>query len=251
MRFLPMFSRPSPLQEVDFSRDKTCTIFKIVLCLFLSIALHLFLYAVSVKLAAKNSQLAIHPHSQKQNARVMGLRLIGAYGVDRQTAAKVIAPTILRLIPVPDAASIPPRASPMPPPELPAADLPQPSPPVFSSILSDPASRPAGELDVADFFPSSMVTVSATALADIDLDTVVRDVTTLPSELELTLLIDEQGNVVDVISYPVEISAQTTLVEKIGTVFKQAKFKPAEIDGRPVKSQLRIVVRSDAISVSP
>ena len=96
-----------------------------------------------------------------------------------------------------------------------------------------------------------MVTVSATALADIDLDTVVRDVTTLPSELELTLLIDEQGNVVDVISYPVEISAQTTLVEKIGTVFKQAKFKPAEIDGRPVKSQLRIVVRSDAISVSP
>ncbi len=181
------------------------------------------------------------------------MRLIGPSGNDQRAPTKIMTPTILRLTGVLDKfpSSAPAKSAPVA--EAHVDNLPLDSlldtPPIaaspLSSILSDPAEiRQADAIDVADFFPSFMVTVSATALTDVDLDAVVRDDALPLSELELTLLIDEQGKVVDVIAAPFETSSVLAWATQIGTVFKDVKFKPAEIDGRPVKSQMRIVVKS-------
>lgn len=75
------------------------------------------------------------------------------------------------------------------------------------------------------------------------IDPSLATITDIPfaGQIQLTVLIDANGMVADVIT-SVESNDARILAERIAAHFKDARFIPGEIDGKAVKSRLQITV---------
>ncbi len=182
--------------------------------------------------------------------------LIFGVAVQRPSTAPASEPILARIHAVPDAAADPPEPPREKPPrraarpavrtpaiaEPPAdasnrADLvrraqpatPETLPPVEMPLLADRTWYPAAQLDV---FPTALAPVRPAypqAAADAD----------AAGEVTLLLLIDETGRVHD--SAVVDAQPANTFEEAALEAFRAARFRPAERDGRSVRS--RVLVR--------
>ena len=65
----------------------------------------------------------------------------------------------------------------------------------------------------------------------------------------MTILVNEAGIVIDVIPVIGSESARA-FVERVAQRFKSTRFTPGEINGKAVKSQVRITVVSENLPVS-
>ncbi|GAB3549351.1 hypothetical protein GCM10027343_30940 [Noviherbaspirillum agri] len=100
-----------------------------------------------------------------------------------------------------------------------------------------------------DYLASGKLTQQPSPLAPIDLN--VADVSGIAfsGTVDLTILIDVDGTVVDVIpSTDAEEAREFT--ERVVERFKSARFRPGEINGRPVQSQVRVTVVSEELPSS-
>lgn len=100
-----------------------------------------------------------------------------------------------------------------------------------------------------DFLPPGRLTRLPTPLGEIDLDVPALNQFSFTGALEFSILIDENGVVVDVLSLA-ETEGEAIFSDRVAERFKHARFSPGEIDGRAVKSQVRIMVVSEDLSAS-
>jgi hypothetical protein len=118
---------------------------------------------------------------------------------------------------------------------LPAEPEPAGSPPESEPVAPDQGYLPPGRL-----------TRPPAPREDIDLNADGVNEHALPGKMELTILVDASGAVDDVI-ISITTEEARPFAERIAQRFKMARFAPGEIDGKPVKSQLRIMVVSESL----
>lgn len=94
------------------------------------------------------------------------------------------------------------------------------------------------------YMPSGRLTRAPHALTDIDLNADDISHTGFAGEVVLTLLIEPDGSVADVL-VPTDDADAAAFAELVAARFRSARFSPGEIDGRPVRSELRIKVVSE------
>lgn len=86
-------------------------------------------------------------------------------------------------------------------------------------------------------------------VVDIDLNVAgINDIADA-GKIEMTILVNEAGIVIDVIPVIGSESARA-FVERVAQRFKSTRFTPGEINGKAVKSQVRITVVSENFPVS-
>jgi hypothetical protein len=83
-------------------------------------------------------------------------------------------------------------------------------------------------------------------ITEIDLDVAGINDILISGKVELTVLINEAGMVVDVIP-EVEVESEREFAEIVAQHFRSAHFTPGEINGRAVNSQLKITVVSEVL----
>lgn len=113
-----------------------------------------------------------------------------------------------------------------------------------------PIIRPVGipdalqSLAVQDYVEPGRLTRVPAPASEIDLN--VAEISSLgySGRTNLTILINADGTVADVVSGPEEQGAPE-FVERVAARFKGARFIPGEIDGVAVKSRLKITVVSE------
>jgi hypothetical protein len=115
-----------------------------------------------------------------------------------------------------------------------------------TDLLSNPSSE---MVSLLGYMPAGLLTRLPAPLADIDLDAPVIENTAVTGKIDLTVLIDATGTVSDVIA-SVETENLRAFSERVAERFKSARFTPGEINGNPVKSQLRISVVSETLSTN-
>lgn len=120
----------------------------------------------------------------------------------------------------------------------------QPSEPIVNTTPAMQEIFPSDE-----YFSSGSLTHLPNPTAPIDLN--VDEVSEVPfsGSVELTILIDVDGTVVDVVP-TTDAENAADFIERVAARFKEARFTPGEINGRPVRSQFRITVVSEALPSS-
>ena len=186
------------------------------------IALHAALLAVPVRSA--------HTPETPPAAPAMQVRLLGTHDGDTDATHAAAAPVVGH-----DPAVQPP--APPPAAKLDAATASaSPPQPVFGLVA------PAGESDV-DYYPRA-----ALSLAPAAVDAIVIDYPPIADDSghhvsELSLFIDEAGRVTRVrVDGP---ALPAALEQAARAAFMGARFRPGEVDGRAVKSRIRIEVVFD------
>lgn len=96
------------------------------------------------------------------------------------------------------------------------------------------------------FLPAGQLTRLPRPTSDIDLNVAEIDATGFVGKAELTLLIDTDGNVITVVLGDPD-EASHAFSERVAERFKHVHFAPGEVDGKAVRSQLRIVVVSERL----
>lgn len=123
----------------------------------------------------------------------------------------------------------------------------------IDTAAEPPASPPAAASDIADAAQTAVardyatpgrLTKLAAPLSDIDLNVPDISASGFRGEANLTLLIDTDGSVADVIGGE-GLPGQDDFARHVAARFRSALFMPGEIDGKPVKSQLPITVVSE------
>ena len=91
------------------------------------------------------------------------------------------------------------------------------------------------------FLPAIKLTRQPAPLVDIDLNAATADDVGIPEKIELALLIDETGRVVEV-SILSERGRQSIFANHVAAAFRNARYRPGELNGVPAKSRLEITV---------
>lgn len=112
------------------------------------------------------------------------------------------------------------------------------------ALLSEPSLE---TIAAPDYFPAGRLTRLPVPLVDIDLDIPEIKEAAFSGQMELSVLIDENGIVIDVLG-AIETDMVRTFSDLVTERFKNARFVPGEIDGKAVKSQLQITVVSENLS---
>ena len=94
------------------------------------------------------------------------------------------------------------------------------------------------------YLPSGQLTRAPVPLEAIDLNATSIDEVAVVGRIELTILLDETGSVVEV-SIPDDPNSRSIFANRVTARFKKARFAPGEINGVPVKSRLQITVVSE------
>ena len=137
---------------------------------------------------------------------------------------------------------------------LPALDQNIPTEKLFSKVPSK-AFGPAAYFTVPEqiitsyYFQAGRLTRLPAPVSDIDLDVPDIHDMAFTGVTELTILIDERGTVIDVLT-SMEPEGIPLFVDLVIARFKNARFIPGEINGKAVKSQLQITVVSENLSAS-
>jgi hypothetical protein len=92
-----------------------------------------------------------------------------------------------------------------------------------------------------EYWPAGSLTRLPAPIDDIDLDSEGIPHLGFFGATILTILLDMQGQVENVIFTDVSDEARD-FAERVAQRFKEARFRPGEIDGRPVKSRLAVTV---------
>lgn len=94
------------------------------------------------------------------------------------------------------------------------------------------------------YLPAGRLTRPPVLLSDIDLN--VAEITELahPGRIELTILIDANGLIADVLP-SVENADMRLFADRVAARLSSVRFLPGELEGNPVKSQLKIIVVSE------
>lgn len=95
-----------------------------------------------------------------------------------------------------------------------------------------------------DYLSTGQLTRLPTPLANIDLNVAEISDLAFIGETQITLLIDEKGVVTDVRS-ATETEDARRFIERVAERFRNAQFRPGEINGKAVKSRLKIAVVSE------
>lgn len=95
-----------------------------------------------------------------------------------------------------------------------------------------------------NYFPAGSLTRLPEPITDIDLNTTAIDEVAVAGKAELTLLIDSDGTVADVLE-AVEGEDASVFSGLIAQRFRNARFTPGEINGKAVKAALKITVISE------
>ncbi len=99
-----------------------------------------------------------------------------------------------------------------------------------------------------DYLPVDRLTLRPTPVAPIDLNVAALNQIAIAGKLELTVLVNAEGFVVDAFTSIAAENPTREFADRVVALFKNARFKPAELDGRPVKSQLQIIVVSEKLA---
>jgi len=94
------------------------------------------------------------------------------------------------------------------------------------------------------YFLPDRLTRLPTPLTDIDLNATEIDEVALEGEIELTLLIDADGTVTDILTSVDQDNARI-FADRVAARFQNARYSPGEINGTAVRSQLRIKIVSE------
>jgi len=108
----------------------------------------------------------------------------------------------------------------------------------------DPAQRKPESATFQGYFPAGRLTRLPFPLADVDLDVTEIDEVAIEGAIELTILVEADGTVADVSASISQNNAQA-FADRVAARFQRARFAPGEINGKAVKSQLRITVVSE------
>jgi hypothetical protein len=129
-----------------------------------------------------------------------------------------------------------------------------PEPAVITSPMSETDLLPVGyettqptedTRESVEYVSSGRLTRLPTPLEDIDLD--LPDISGIAANgmVEMTLFIDSSGSVADVLALA-DTEDLRLFSNLVAERFRKARFAPGEINGRPVKSQLKITVVSES-----
>lgn len=115
------------------------------------------------------------------------------------------------------------------------------------TFAAEPGPKSATDQDYAAAGRLTRLPVPTT---DVDLNVAgINDIDVI-GKIELTVLISRAGIVVDVIPVA-EIESARVFAERVAQLFRNARFIPGEIDGKAVKSQLRLTVISERLGEPP
>ncbi|MDB5762388.1 MAG: hypothetical protein JWQ21_1383 [Herminiimonas sp.] len=101
--------------------------------------------------------------------------------------------------------------------------------------------RDSALLPNQDYLPLGRLTRLPVPVADIDLNVAEISDVALPGTIELTVLINADGTVADVVM-PIKNERTRVFADRVAERFKSARFIPGEMDGRAIKSRLEITV---------
>lgn len=110
-------------------------------------------------------------------------------------------------------------------------------------IASVPFAATTKSNEVRGYIPSGLLSRLPSPLSEIDLEALAFE-HQVAGQLDLTLLIDANGTVADVVSFANDEQLRD-FSERVAAHFKSARFTPGEINGIAVKSQLKITVVSE------
>jgi len=113
----------------------------------------------------------------------------------------------------------------------------------------DPATTSDSRANDHEYAIAGHLTRLPAPITDIDLNVPGINDSDVTGKVELTVLIDRNGNVTDVIPV-VEMESARVFAERVAQRFRMAQFKPGEIDGKAVNAQLRITVMSESLTES-
>jgi hypothetical protein len=113
-----------------------------------------------------------------------------------------------------------------------------------SPAESTPVPTPVGPVAAQEYLQRGQLTRLPTPLSEIDLNAVQLGEMGFSGQLELVVMIDAEGAVVEVRNYAIEENARA-FADGVAAHFRNARFTPGEVHGRPVRSQLRITVVSE------
>jgi hypothetical protein len=99
-----------------------------------------------------------------------------------------------------------------------------------------------------DYLTAGNLTRLPEPITEIDLDVAGINDILVTGKVELTVLINEAGMVVDIIP-EVEMENEREFAEVVAQRFRSAHFTPGEINGRAVNSQLKITVVSEVLPI--
>jgi hypothetical protein len=95
-----------------------------------------------------------------------------------------------------------------------------------------------------DYVPSSRLNVKPSPTTPIDLNKVAVGTSDFRGAVELTVLIDANGNVDDVLA-SIDNDKARDFINRVASVFRAAHFTAGQLDGKTVKSQIKIHVVSE------
>ena len=111
--------------------------------------------------------------------------------------------------------------------------------------INSAARRHLDKLISEKYFSAGQLTRQPYPLGDIDLSDAAIDEVATEGAVELTILVDEYGVVIDV-RMSAEGNAAREFLDRISLRFQGVRFSPGEIDGRAVKSELKVVIVSES-----
>jgi hypothetical protein len=95
--------------------------------------------------------------------------------------------------------------------------------------------------DTDDYVPAGKLTRMPAPLGDVHFGEFDIDPSGLPASIEIGLLIEASGLVSDVVAQS-RADKEAVFLERIADRFKRVRFSPGEIDGRPVRSQVQVII---------
>lgn len=131
----------------------------------------------------------------------------------------------------------------------------------LSSVETQPAPKPAPAIRLAgvpdalkslsaqDYVSAGRLTKLPSPLTEIDLNVAEISELAYAGQTSLTILINADGTVADVIS-GVEAENARNFAQRVAARFRSARFMPGEIDGMAVRSQLQITVVSEDLPLT-
>ncbi|TFW09376.1 hypothetical protein E4K72_06330 [Oxalobacteraceae bacterium OM1] len=202
-----------------------------------SVGLHAVVFALLAYAAHFDSGLAVAATgTPEMTARIM--RVSMAEPVQSPAAAPQFA-----------AASLATYRSPRPPRRSVAAPAPQPSPAAETTPPAASVTPPVPE-QIFGHYTEGKLTKLPAPITDIDLNIPAINGLQYTGRADLTVLIDTDGRVLDVLIAS-ETDSVNAFADRVAARFREARFAPGEIDGVPVKSALHAVVVSESLPTAP
>ena len=145
-----------------------------------------------------------------------------------------------------------PKKTPVPQPTLPVEKSAHPTPaelPLTTPEVQPPETRDLVNATSQNYVPTGLLTRLPRPVTHIDLNTAAINEVAIAGEIKLTILINVNGAVDEVIA-SAEDENTREFADRVAERFKYARFMPGEINGKAVKSELRISVVGGSVDTS-